>query len=119
MLLLASHELCCQQGLLKSHLIFWTDHSAHVMQMQERMRALAVRSFSCCAAMGWEAELASCTLILHKAGLADGDTCTPAIALMPDQLREHFPILIAAPRRTASLQQACLFPYCCMYALES
>lgn len=52
------------------------------MQMQERMRTLAVGSSSCCAAMSWEAELASCTLILHKAGLADGDTCTPTLALL-------------------------------------
>ena len=50
--------------------------------MQEGMRALAVGPSSCLAAMSWEAELANCTLILHKAGLADGDTCTPALALI-------------------------------------
>ncbi len=50
--------------------------------MQERMRTLTVGSSSCSAAMTWEAELASCTLLLHKAGLADGDTCTPALTLL-------------------------------------
>lgn len=52
------------------------------MQMQERLRTLAVGSSSCSAAMSWEAELRSCTLKLHKAGLADGDTCTPTLTLL-------------------------------------
>ena len=32
--------------------------------------------------MSWQAELASCQLVLHKASLADGDTSTPALMLL-------------------------------------
>ena len=32
--------------------------------------------------MSWQADLASCQLILHKASLADGDTSTPALMLL-------------------------------------
>ena len=52
------------------------------MQMQERVQQLSSSAASSAAAMSWQAELASCILILHKVSLMDDDVSTPTLILL-------------------------------------
>lgn len=52
------------------------------LQIQTDLQRLLASTGSSPAAMSWQAELARCQLMLHKAGLADGDTSTPALLLL-------------------------------------
>jgi len=52
------------------------------LQIQTDLQRLLASTGSSPAAMSWQAELARCQLVLHKASLADGDTSTPALLLL-------------------------------------
>ena len=52
------------------------------MQIQERLRSHAAAASAAPPGMTWQAQLAECLLILHKAELHEGDTCTPALSLL-------------------------------------
>jgi len=52
------------------------------LQIQTNLHKLLAITGSSLAAMSWQAELARCQLVLHKATLADGDTSTPALLLL-------------------------------------
>jgi hypothetical protein len=50
--------------------------------VQEQLLLRASGAASSLPTMGWEAELAECVLILHKAELQEGDSCTPGLSLL-------------------------------------
>jgi len=52
------------------------------LQIQTNLQQLLASTGCSPAAMSWQAELARCELVLHKASLADGDTSTPALLLL-------------------------------------
>ncbi|CAL5227797.1 g10820 [Coccomyxa viridis] len=76
-------------------------------QIQTGLQTLSASAESPPVAMSWQADLARCQLVLHKASLADGDTSTPALLLVFEDpaFAKLAPNSIQVKRARSRLQQ--------------